>query len=323
MSEVKQFIGVDISKDSFNVYGCDIGHKKFSNDKKGFKRLMKLVGEGDCCVMEATGAYHQRLACHLFEAGVMVSVVNPLVIKRYVQMKLKHTKTDKSDAKMISLYADDNSVELWEAAPAYIDECRILHGMVTLLSKQSAQLQHKKHYYEAIGKKKGNHMKSLNAILKRNEKEISKLESEIESIIKDHDPELYSCLQSIPGIGKKTAMFLIVMTRGMTGFETASQLISYFGQAPTEKSSGSSVRGSARISKAGNPNMRRLLFLCSFSAQRHNPQCRAMHARLVAKGKSEKLALIAIANKLLRQAFAISQSRIPYDPQYKSYRHAA
>jgi len=93
--------------------------------------------------------------------------------------------------------------------------------------------------------------------------------------------------------------------------------------APTERSSGTSLKESSRISKAGDPKMCRLLFLCSFSAQRHNPQCKAMHARLVAKGKSEKLALIAVANKLLRQAFAIAQSRIPYDPEYRSHRAAA
>ena len=58
--------------------------------------------------------------------------------------------------------------------------------------------------------------------------------------------------------------------------------------------------------------------MCSFTACEHNPQCKALYQRIVAKGKSKKLALIAVSNKLLKQAFAIAKSGIPYDPNYKS-----
>lgn len=323
MIEVKQYIGIDISRATFNVFGCDIGHKVFSNDKKGFKQLIKLLEDGDCVVMEATGAYHQQLSKYLFEAGEMVSVVNPLRIKRYIQMQLKSTKTDKSDARMISLYADDQGVELWEAPPEYIHECTVLQAMVSQLTKQSSQLKNKKHYYQEIGEKKGSHMKSLNRVSRQIDIEIAALEDEMESIIKANDQELYTCLRTIPGIGKKTAIFLIVSTRGLTGFDNAKQLTSFFGMSPTESASGTSVRGSSSITKAGNPKMRRLLFLSSFSAHRHNPQCKAMFERMVAKGKNQKLALIAVSCKILKQAFAISQSRIHYDPHYRSSRPAA
>jgi transposase len=61
-----------------------------------------------------------------------------------------------------------------------------------------------------------------------------------------------------------------------------------------------------------------MMFLCSFTAHKCNPQCAALFNRLVAKGKSPKLALIAVANKLLKQVFAIAKSRMPYDPAYRS-----
>lgn len=64
--------------------------------------------------------------------------------------------------------------------------------------------------------------------------------------------------------------------------------------------------------------MRNHLFLCSFTACQYNPQCKALYERIVAKGKSKKLALIAVCNKLLKQSFAIAKSGIPYDPGYKS-----
>ena len=58
--------------------------------------------------------------------------------------------------------------------------------------------------------------------------------------------------------------------------------------------------------------------MCSFTACSHNTACKALYERLVAKGKSKKLALIAVCNKLLKQAFAIAKSGLPYDAEYQS-----
>jgi len=105
---------------------------------------------------------------------------------------------------------------------------------------------------------------------------------------------------------------------GFEKFETASQLCSYVGITPTIRESGSSVRGRSRISKVGNKKLRNLLFLCAFSACKYNKACKAIYERIVNKGKSKKLALIAVANKLLKQAFAIAKHGIPYDENYVS-----
>jgi len=118
--------------------------------------------------------------------------------------------------------------------------------------------------------------------------------------------------------GVNTALFLIVVTDGFTKFETSSQLCNYVGITPTIRESGSSVRGRSRISKVGNKKLRNLLFLCAFSACKHNKACREIYERIVAKGKSKKLALIAVANKLLKQAFAIAKSGLPYDENFVS-----
>ena len=58
--------------------------------------------------------------------------------------------------------------------------------------------------------------------------------------------------------------------------------------------------------------------MCSFNACKYNNACRAIYERLVAKGKSKKLALIAVCNKLLKQAFAIAKSGLVYDQTYRS-----
>lgn len=130
--------------------------------------------------------------------------------------------------------------------------------------------------------------------------------------------EQLSLLKTIPGIGDKTALFLIVITDGFQKFEKASQLCSYVGITPTIRESGSSVKGRSRISKVGNKKLRNFLFLCAFNACKVNKACRQIYERIVNKGKSKKLALIAVANKLLRQSFAIAKSGLPYDEAYVS-----
>jgi len=318
MDKVKHYVGIDISKDTFDVFDNRIGHHQYSNDLKGFKLFTKSLQGVSCCVMEATGCYHQRLAIYLFDNNIKVAVVNPLVIKRYTQMKLHHTKTDKSDAQMICNYAQEQSVSLWEPEPAYINQCNMLQSAVGLYFKQSTAIKNKLHSLESRGLKTGILVRSLKRQLKQLNKEIKILENEIEGLIKENNQQMYSNIRSIPGVGKKTALLLIASTNGFKSFENHRQLSAFFGLAPTERTSGTSIRGRSRISKAGNPKIRNYLFLCSFTAYKCNPQCQALYTRLVAKGKSKKLALIAVTNKLLKQAFAIAKSGINYDPNYRS-----
>uniref|UniRef100_UPI00261F8B3D transposase n=1 Tax=uncultured Tenacibaculum sp. TaxID=174713 RepID=UPI00261F8B3D len=87
---------------------------------------------------------------------------------------------------------------------------------------------------------------------------------------------------------------------------------------PIIRQSGSSVKGRARISKIGNVKLRNLLFMCSFNACKYNKSCRELYQRIVAKGKSKKLALIVVCNKLLKQAFAIAKSGLIYDETYRN-----
>jgi transposase len=91
---------------------------------------------------------------------------------------------------------------------------------------------------------------------------------------------------------------------------------SCFGLNQTIRESGSSVRGKSRISKSGNHV--RNLFTCDFLAREHNKSCREIYQRITAKGKSKKLALIAVANKLLKQSLVIAKSGLSYDENYRS-----
>ena len=313
MNKYSETFGIDISKDVFDVYGSKQGHLQFKNSEIGFKKFLKTLSKDSLVVMEATGYYHYRFAQFLYKKGVFVSVVNPLSIKRYIQMKLAKVKTDKSDAKAICGYGLEREVSLYTALTDVQSECLQLFRLMDNLLKTRTSVKNKIHGEKVLGIPSKFVYRSLIKTKKYIDKELKSIDLKLLSLVKKGEQQQLTLLQSIPGIGVKTALFLIVVTDGFKKFETASQLCSYAGITPTIRQSGSSVRGRARISKVGNRKLRNLLFLCSFSAYKHNKSCTAIFERITNKGKSKKLALLAVSNKLLKQCFAIVKSGIPYD----------
>lgn len=318
MNKDTLFYGIDISKDVFDVMDVKGVHSQFKNNYSGFKKYLKLLNNDSHCVMEATGYYHYKLAYFLLENNIKVSVENPLSVKRYIQMKLSKTKTDKSDAKMICAYAKSVDLRLWKGHSISQQECLQMTRILSVYTKQSTALKNKIHGEEVLGVPSKNVLRSIKRSLKSIEKEIKLIEQKLNELIKEEHQELLTLVESIPGIGRKTGIMLLVLTDGFERFNSASELCSYAGITPVIRQSGSSVRGQARISKIGNQKLRNLLFLCSFNACKYNKACKALYDRIVAKGKSKKLALLAVCNKLLKQAFAVVKSRIPYDENYRS-----
>lgn len=322
MNEVTKFLGIDVSMETFDVSTSDQKHFQLSNDAEGFNKLFSVLDKTSHCVMEATGAYHQKLATWLCSHGSKVSVVNPIVIKRFAQMRLRLAKTDKADASMIRQYAEAEKPEVWSPPQEYVTQANEINGLISLLIRQRTALKNKLH---SVKHKEGTFsliLKTLQHQIKNLDKEINQLEACLEDLIKEHQDEMLTSLCSIPGVGKKTAMFLIVLTDAFRSFENSKQLCAYLGLAPTIKTSGKSVRGQSRISKTGNSVMRNLLFMCSFTACERNKACRELYTRMVNKGKSKKVALIAVANKLLKQSLAIAKSGGIYQEDYQSLKPA-
>ena len=318
MSKCKEFLGIDISKDVFDVVDSSDNHHQYKNDLSGFKEFGKSLNENSHCVMEVTSCYYQGLATWLHSQSIAVSVVNPLSVKRFTQMRLKTSKTDKLDAQMIRMYGESEDPKLWSPPSKLVIEATELHKLIDMLVGQRAALKNKIKALKAKGITRSPVVTSVKRQIRNLGKEITDLEIKLEAVVKEYKPDLLTRLCSIPGMGKRTAIYLIVLTHGFEKFENSRQLISYLGLNPVIRESGSSLRGRSKISKSGNRTARSLLFMCSFSAYTHNKACRDIYQRMVAKGKSKKLALIAVANKLLKQSLAIAKSGLYYDENYRS-----
>jgi transposase len=318
MNKDIKYFGIDISHLVFDVTDSNGNYYQFKNNGSGFKKFSKLLNSDNHCVMEATGYYHYQLAYYLLESGIKVSVENPLAVKRFIQMKLSKIKTDKSDSKLICQYAQQVELKLWQGNSKEEMECLQITRALSVYTKQSTMLKNKLHGEDVLGNPSKVVVRSLKRSLKQLKKEMKSLEDKLLVLVKQSHQDLLTCLETIPGIGRKTAIMLVVLTGGFERFSSASELCSYAGLTPVIRQSGSSVKGRPRISKIGNQKLRNLLFMCSFNACKYNKACRDLYERIVAKGKSKKLALIAVCNKLLKQAFAIAKSGLIYDDTYKS-----
>lgn len=318
MTNLNVFSGFDVSKDYFDVFiideqGKSIGHR-VDYTPKGLKSLAKLIPLQSHCVMEATGPYYLKLATWLYQNGYAVSVVNPLVIRRFSQMKLIRAKTDKADAKMIALYAKTERPALWQPPAPYIAKLQQMEALTESLTKSRTIFINQLHAFEATGVIDTFTRSMLKKLIDEVTKKIDKTEEKIAEVIECQHKEMLNNLTSIPGIGKKSAVALIVASDGFSRFDNYKKFSSYLGICPRIYESGSSVRGRSRICKLGMSRIRAMLYVCAWSAKKSNLACKQLYDRLVQKGKSKKLALIAVVNKLIRQAFAIAKSGQLYQP---------
>ena len=317
----KTYVGIDVSKDDFvvayRIENQTINTKAYENNKKGIKTFLKTINDGCWCIMEATGVYHLSLAMAISKKDINVSVVNPLQIKRFAQTKLSRTKTDKADAILIAEYGYRMKPKLYTVPEEFVQELKQLRSLVRMLKRNNRALLNQMHVLQRRDNTSKSALKICKSAIKFNNKEIIKIEAEMELIVKIHCKEIYNQLCSIPGISKITATELIVVSNAFKNFNTAKEFACFIGISPCINESGSSVRGYRGISRIGDAHTRSTLYMCSMMAKVCNKGCKETFDRLVDRGKPKKLALIAVMNKLIKQAFAIVKSGNMYNENYQ------
>lgn len=318
---MSKIIGIDISKQTFDVSYLEKDkwiHKVFKNQNKGFEQFNKLINASDWIVMEASGPYYVQLATYLDFSSYNVSVLNPLIIRRYSQTRLYRAKTDKKDAKTIAEYGAQYDLKKWRPESKESTEIKQLYTALELLKKQKHQTKRQLESFEATGLLSNSLKKELKQLLLLLIKRIVKFEKQIEKIGELAYKNTIRRLRTIPGVGIKTAIMMSVITDNFTKFENHKQLTAFVGFSPRLYQSGTSVKGKGHICKMGKPQIRKLLYLCSWSAKKVNKNCIEMYKRLKEKGKPERVIKIAIANKLIKQIFSIAKNKQDYDENFQS-----
>jgi len=264
----------------------------------------RQLPDNSWCLMESTGNYGYCLADYLYGSEIRVSVVNPLSVKRFGQMKMSRTKTDKKDAKLICEYAKIADLPIYKPASNEQNDLRQLITVMDQLIKQRTALMNQIEALEKMPRPCKAAIKALKQAIAAINKQIEILEKAMLKNVQIDCPEAYEKAMSVVGIGKRTSILLMSITEGFTKFENANQLCAYLGVCPRIVSSGTIVKGKSHICKQGMAHARATLYMCSHSAVKYNADCKALYERLIAKGKAKKVALMAVVNKLIRQVFA-------------------
>ena len=322
-SAVLPVLGIDIARRKFDVAlratagSGAFKFKAFANAVSGFEALAAWLAaqgiETVHAVMEATGSDGEALAVWLTDAGHPVSVINPAQIKGFGQSLMVRNKTDKADSRVIALFGEAHRPEPWQP-PAL--EVRQLQAWVRrLIALQDLKQQEE------------NRLPTANVVVKPSiESIVAVLTKEIEGVkqrIRDHfdqHPGLKAqadLLDSIPGIGEATIASLLAFMGDINRFHHAKQLAAFAGLTPRQCQSGSSVRGTTHLTKAGNPLLRRALYMPALVGLRHNPMIKAFYLRLRANGKPAKSALAACMRKLLHIVFGVLKSQTPFNPNHR------
>lgn len=316
----KIILGVDISKKHFDVslfVNNKHKNKKFSNNENGFRLLKTWFEKYDLdkvhICLESTGFYGEGLAEYMFKNGCKVSIINPSCIKSYARSKLCRHKTDKIDAQLIAEYCDKYNPDLWKPLPTEIKEIRELSRCIDALKIQhnqiSNQLEKKSSQSKFV-------TKTWEELVFRVEKELKNLYDEVDALLGNNKSLKEACdnLQTIPGIGKTTAVILLAEIPDINAFKNARQLTAYAGLTPSQRFSGSSVKGKPRLSKLGARRLRKAMFFPALVAKRHNEPIKQFCDNLKKKGKHTFCIVGAAMRKLLQIVFVILKRDVVFNP---------
>lgn len=316
------YVGIDVSKATFVVaYSSAKGSRtnSFKNTIKGIHEFIQTISVAEHhCVLEATGNYSSLLVYLLSQAGIAVSLENPLKIKNFARVMLSVTKTDEIDARLIAMYGEKMQPAPYKLRSDTILTLKQKRTVIRQLKKQLIATSNLKGSMEALPFFDPKCKKAIEKTITFLEKQIKNMEEELAVLAQSEYKKQMDLLTSIKGIGVTLAAALIMATGGFTYFDNAKQLTRYLGLSPTYQQSDTSVNVKGHINRNGDSSLRSQLYVAAFASLRCNTECKACFDRLRSKGKPGKVALIAVANKLVRQAFAIVTQEKPYVDGFKS-----
>jgi len=309
-------LGIDIAKHKFDVALMRHGkckNKVFSNDPAGFTALNHWLNAHQVTAlhacMEATGVYWEALATYLADSGHIVSVVNPAQIAAYAKSTLQRGKTDVQDAYLIARFCERERPPVWQPAPV---NQRVLLQLVR-------QLQHLSESYRTeqnrLGTSTGDVHASIADTMAFLGEQIKQLSLKIDQHI-DQDPDLKhnkALLDSIPGVGDKTAPWLLAYLGEGNRFGRGKQAAAFAGLTPRPWQSGSSIHGKSRISKTGHSDLRKILFMPALATYGRRKAFLPFIERMKANGKTPKEIVVALMRKLITIAQAVLRTQTPFN----------
>lgn len=303
------FIGIDVAKADVVIatYG-DTATRSITNTATALKSWLRTLPPDSRLGLESTGNYHELLAALAHGAGFTVYLLNPKDVRHYAQSVGTRAKTDQVDARLLARFIarEHETLHPWQPpTPVQRQLDTLLKRRATLVRARGA-IRQSMERLTSLKTEINTTFKAVDALL-------DAIDREIEQILASQ-PDIQAqakCLRSVPGIGLLTGAALLNLFRRLPD-ANADAVVAFTGLDPRPCDSGQK-RGRRRLSKRGPGELRRLLFNAAMSAAKTNIW-RPYYERERAKGLPTTAALIVIARRLIRVAFALFKKQIHFNP---------
>jgi transposase len=302
--------GADIAKDEVMVQRhAESSTQRLRNAPKPLMTWLAQLPPDALVVMEATNTYHELLATLAHLAGVQVAVLNPRCTWHYARSLGVRGKTDRVDTDTLSDFGANQWKRLHRWEPPTAGNAR-----VAKLLRRRGKLVHAK---VALGQSLST-VKELSSLRRQTQQTLARLIDRVDLLIVkvvSQDQQLaplYRRLQTIVGVGPILAAQL---TQALTRMRWTNQdaFVAYTGLDPRPKDSGTR-RGQRKLTKYGPPMLRHLLFMGAMSAVK-TPLYKPMYRALLDRGLKTTQALVVVARRIARIAFAMFTTGQVFDPR--------
>lgn len=330
---IKQAVGIDCGKDEL-VISISSLYEDFqvknefvfsvSNDTSGFRELvaqaLKFFNPGISLqfIVEATGVYHQQVACYLTGCGYKISVVLPTRAAHFMRtLKLK-TINDKVSSSALALMGLEKKLDTWQMPEPVLNQLKNLCRERAGLLAESTSLKNQLHALTSGAWDAGQSVKRIELRLELAKTQLLEIETEMKTIIAAN-PALkkrFDNVCTIKGVGLITAVTVVAETNGFNHIRNQRQLVSYAGLDVISKQSGTSINTPGRISHRGNVHIRRALHFPALSAIRSDLKMKERYANLLIKHNIKMKAVVAIQRKLLVLVYTLWKKNEPYNPKF-------
>ena len=322
-------IALDISKKDFyfaHNIESKVEIKKMMNEQKDFIEFSKkFPAQSYRVVMEATGNYHKPLAYFLLENQYQVSVISGSVSHYYGKVKNSNIKNDPKDAKNLLDYANRHEDRLpeFKLKEEQIRQLTYLRKGLNDFVKDKRRVENRlhsakydKYYDERV-------IQDMEETIKYFEDKIAKINQDIEEIVGDKFAKMSKDLQSIPGVGPAVSLHSIALLKSFPRLSQEdsmekylNEVLKYVGLAPSEYTSGTSVKGASKVKKGACPQLKSALYMACVSVccnSKSNSAFKTYYKALRERGQCFKRAITNTMAKLLRTIVFIAITEQKYD----------
>ena len=299
-------IGVDVSKAKLDI--CEAQGqplRQLCNERSAIRAWLKDLPGPACIAAEATNTFHLLLLEEAHRLGHTVYVIDGYRLNRYRESIGGRAKTDASDARLLRRYLEREQADLrpWSPPPkGYVCIQRLLHRRAVLVKSKVALEQSLRELPEL--------KRSAKALMRQLARLDALIQQRLRQVLEQQGwlAELKRC-QAIEGVGPLTGAAL-VMAFNRGPFKSSDAFIAFLGLDVRVRDSGQ-CRKRRKLTKKGDPELRRLLHLAAMRAC-HTPAWKAFYQRYLDRGLTKIQALVILARKLARVAFALLKNQTTY-----------